>query len=250
MKEFLSVLGEIENKLNIPQPARSRVLLEIGMDMEDTFNLYLEKGMSRKTAIQKTKEQFNPSDDIIAELSELHQSLYTRLVDKLSGQFQSKIEKTGMVVLIIFIALFSGKIIISNSFFFNASSLTLPVMGIGFLAIVLSLNKAFNLYIKMDHNISRLRNGLPSILFLGGASLLAGVIGFFIETYHFFGEAAFNIDNFLMLFTGYLIRISSMMMISLLLTLLVATIWFILINKVLRIEQSESEMLMIQNFSN
>lgn len=250
MKEFSSVLQNIERKLNIPQPARSRVILEICSDMEDAFNFYLGKGDSKAEALRKTREQFDPTDETIAELTDLHQSLYNRLIDKISGQFQSKIEKIGMLLLIIFIALVSGKAISTNSFFLNASSLTIPVLGIGFMAIVLSISKVFNLYIKMEHNRSRLRSGLPVILFLGGASLLSGIIGLFIETYLFFGATAFDIDNFLLLFMGYLIRISSMMMISLLLTLLLAIIWFILINKIFRIEQAEAELLLIQNPTN
>lgn len=241
MKEFTPILTKIENKLDIPQPARARVILEIRTDLDDTFNYYIEEGFTKHEAISKTKEQFDPTDETMAELSELHQSLYNRLIDKVSGHFKNRFEKAGLVFLLVFIIIASGRVLTSNPFFLNSSIFTLPVLSIGLVAVILSIRKVFTLFIKMDHNISRLRKGLPVILFLGGASLLAGVIGLFIETYLFFGAAAFNIDNFLVLFIGYLVRISSMMMISLLVTMLVALIWFLLANKIVYIERVEAE---------
>ncbi len=54
MKQFESQLKKINNKLDLPQPVKSRIVLEIAADMEDTFNFYFDKGMNEKDALQKT----------------------------------------------------------------------------------------------------------------------------------------------------------------------------------------------------
>jgi len=42
MEKFNSILKSISEKIELPQPMKSRILLEISADLNDTYELFLE----------------------------------------------------------------------------------------------------------------------------------------------------------------------------------------------------------------
>ena len=44
MKQFTPILKRINERLNLPQPTKSRIILEITCDLEDAYDFYLENG--------------------------------------------------------------------------------------------------------------------------------------------------------------------------------------------------------------
>ena len=144
-------------------------------------------------------------------------------------------------------------------FFIKGGLFMWPLLILAFVIIILSLVEFYNLYIKKDHNIKKLRSLLHSILFLGGLSLFTGILGYFIElysaeNYRIFLENKFGIilipmgipesDKILIYISDWMIKCSSMIMVSMLVTIFSALIWFILNNKIVKIEQAEAAFLL------
>jgi len=45
MDNFKPILKEINSKLDLPQPTKSRIILEIAADLNDTFDTYKKQGL-------------------------------------------------------------------------------------------------------------------------------------------------------------------------------------------------------------
>ena len=257
MKKFTLFLKSINERLSLPQPLKSQILLEVAGDLEDVYEFYINKGLNEQEAMQKAEEKLDLTDDTLSELIRVHQSVYGKLMNRISEQAQTRWERIFLILTILFVGVLSGRQILSTQFFLQASSFIWPVLGIGCIVIVLSIVKFYNLYIKKDHNIKNLRTGLSSFLFLGGASLFTGIVGYYIELYSAGGLGALleaklilivrvttGLDETSRYIGDWMIKSSSMIMTSMLVTILAALIWFILINKVIKIEQSEAEFLL------
>lgn len=48
MDPFKTLLININNKLELPQPTRSRIILEISADLNDAYHTFQSQGMSKK----------------------------------------------------------------------------------------------------------------------------------------------------------------------------------------------------------
>jgi len=59
MTQFTPILKRINERLDLPQPTKSRIILEIASDLEDTFRFYLQKGLDEQESFQKAEEKFD-----------------------------------------------------------------------------------------------------------------------------------------------------------------------------------------------
>jgi hypothetical protein len=259
MNRFSPLLKEINNKLDLPQKLKSKIILEISADLNDLFQSYLAKGLNEKEALRKAEEKFGLSDEALIQLRRIHEVGFRRLVYNLSQQAQTWLERVSLLLIILLISILGVRAMFVTQFFQQSSILVLPVMGVAFVGIILSFIKFYNLYIKKDHNIQKLRTGLTALISLGGLSLFVGIGGYFLEIYlaggytifppvSFFIAVCFTTEsgNEIIHITEDLMRSSSVGMAGLLVTILIFSIWFFLLNKVLKIEQAESEFLLAE----
>ena len=72
MKEIKPLIKELNEKLEMPQPAKARFILEIALDMQDFYNHCIEKGKLTEEALKATKERFLPDKSTIYEIEDLH----------------------------------------------------------------------------------------------------------------------------------------------------------------------------------
>lgn len=259
MNKFTLFLQRINERLSLPQPLKSQILLEVAGDLEDIYKFYKNKGLNEHEAMQKAEEKLDLTDDTLSELIRVHQSVYGKLMNRISEQAQTRWERVFLILTILFVGVLSGRQILSTQFFLQSSSFIWPILGIGSIVLVLAIVKFYNLYIKKDHNIKNLRTGLGSILFFGGASLLTGTIGYYIELYSAGGFGALleaklivivytnldvGFDETARYIVDWMIESSSMIMTSMIVAIFAALIWFVLVNKVIKIEQSEAEFLL------
>jgi len=257
MNKFTLFLKRINERLSLPQPLKSQILLEVAGDLEDIYEFYKNKGLNEQEAMQKAEEKLDLTDEALSELIRVHQSVYGKLMNRISEQAQTRWERIFLIIIIIFGGVLSIKQFLSTQFFLHSSSFIWPVLGIGCIIMVLSIVKFYTLYIKKDHNIKNLRKRLSSILFLGGGSLLTGTIGYFIELYSAGGFGVLlesklvfvvvttnGLDEKANYIADWMIESSSMVMTGMFVAIFAALIWFILVNKVIKIEQAEAEFLL------
>ena len=66
MTRFANLLSRIRNRLDLPQPTKSRILLEISSDLEDAYHYYMDQGMTHQEAKKKTLVIFDIDDASIS----------------------------------------------------------------------------------------------------------------------------------------------------------------------------------------
>ena len=257
MSRFVFLLNEINEKLDIPQPTKSRVLLEISADMDDLFSTYTEQGKSEEEAFSLTEEMFKLDESAIKELAEIHQPLFRKWMDRFTAQTQTKWERATLVIALLFIALFAGQVISTFDFFQSASAFVYPILGVGLASIVIAIRRFYSLHIKKDHDIHTLRNGLTQLAVLSAVVFFIGAWGYIIEIYSHGGGVALPAGSLINVIitvapsqsqlhglAGCFTRSASVVLSALFISSLIAMLWFILVNKVSQIEQLDAEYLL------
>lgn len=254
MKRFTDLLTGINSKLNLPQPLKSRIIWEIAGDIEDTFNAYLERGLSEEDAESRTRDKFALSDSSIEELTGIHLTPYRRWLGRLSQSGQSKWEKSLFAIIFILVLLSITRVVYSTPFFENASYFVYPILALLLFTTILFFVKFYQFYIKKDHDIKKIRKGLDWILYLCVAIFFLGIAGYFGELYlsgqsveylgPFFFLSFLSESSTLQLSMQWLIRNASMMLTCLGSVMITMLYWFMLINKAGRIEQAEASILL------
>jgi len=243
MNRFATLLQTTSDRLDLPQPAKSRILLEMSADLEDLYSAYREQGLDEASAEARSREHFEASEDAIAELVRIHRTPFQRWMDSLSLQAQTLWERLTLVAILIFILLFAGTEMITAEFFRNASIFVWPVIGVSLGVLLLSVAQVYKIYIKKDHRIPGLRRGLPSLLMLGCGALFLGAYGFFIEFYIWMNRIAEHGVPIPVSFAHWLSAGSATMVVSLVSAIITTLIWYLLVSKVRRIEEAEVSVL-------
>ena len=68
MNRFGGVLQKARDQLQIPEPARTRVLLEMASDLEDSYQIYLSQGCDEPEAVRRAEESFGTSEEALKHL--------------------------------------------------------------------------------------------------------------------------------------------------------------------------------------
>jgi hypothetical protein len=244
MSQFAPLIREIGAELRVPQPARSRILLEIAADLEGMFAHYRSQGLSSGEAAARARETLALSGEALDGLRRIHQPPVRRLLDLLSVQAQAAWERVTLAVLAVCVALLTVREVLTSRGSVGTSSFVWPIAGIAAVALLLGLVKIYALYLKQDHEPLRLRRGLDSLLFLAASSLGLGLLGLMVELYltarRIIGDQEWT-QPYL---PEFLLRSSALMMLSLLVAIAIGVAWFVLLGTVQRIERAEAEGLM------
>ena len=256
MKQFAPMLKNINERLDLPQPTKSRIILEIACDLEDAFNRYLAKGLSEQEAVKEAEERFDLTDESLDELKQIHQTFFKKLVDSISGRVRTRWERAALVMVFLFIIALSAKTIFTTNFLLQASKFTFPILGIFLITLLISCTKFYQLFIKKDHVISNVRSRLSSITVLGSINIFLGIFGYIFELFTadkttmysgFFNSIITVIkltDELFFKSAELIMRCASMAMVCTFVTITTALIYFILLNKIQKIEQAEAAFLL------
>ena len=184
MNDFSSHLRHLATRLPVPEPARSRILLEIATDMEDLFHHLLEGGMEEGEAVESVNEQFDLSDEALRELARIHTSPISCSLEGLSGQARSTWERAilGLVALFVIPGLLAG-LFFQPMLFRDASPLVYGLAGILALGLGLGAWKGFVLFRPGRPRGPIPRRGLRALPGLSLLLLLLGVSGIWVELY-------------------------------------------------------------------
>jgi hypothetical protein len=240
MNRFTGLLAQINQKLDLPQPTKSRILLEIASDLDDMYQIFVHQGLSEREAAAKVQDQYVISDEVLEELVQIHESAFRKLLGKLSEQAQTRWERVVLFAVILFVCGATGNAIFSTRLFEQASGFIWPILGISLGAVIISVRQFFKLYIKKDHNLRRLRDGLSYLLLLSMASLLTGFYGVSVEMYRSTKLIIADVDMTISQIVQWGISCSAMLMVSLLVAIATALVWFVLMDKVERIELADT----------
>ena len=239
MNRFAGFLQEMNARLDLPQPTKSRILLELAADLEDLYQFHCREGLTASDAMQRTLEKFAFSDEALGQLAQVHTTPFRRFFDRLSLQAQSRWERWALIGVLIVILALTGPQFLSTRVFAQANPLAWPLVASSAGALFIALQRIYVLYIKRDHEVRGLRMGLMSLIGLAIFDLLVGVVGFFAKSTVILGPLlrgeTLGPGPSLV---AWLIQALALMSIALTTALLTALIWFSLVSKVAAIERA------------
>jgi hypothetical protein len=120
--------------LTVPEPARSRIVLEVAADMEDLFEEYLARGLSTEDAETAVVDHFDLSEEVLQELIRVHDTPFQRSLESLSGPVRDVWSRSLMAVLAVLVILGSGSLLFRGQLYRDASGLVwviMPILGWG-----------------------------------------------------------------------------------------------------------------------
>ena len=239
MKRFGSLLGDIAERLDLRQPAKGRILLEIAADIEDLFDHLLRTGMDEEGAHAVVTEQFAMTDEVLADLVDLHQTRYQRFVDRLSSQAQGRWERTGLALLVLLMAVTGVPVLTGSGFFREASPVIWPLVGLGLVGLVIGAAIFRRLWLRSNDRDRQRRRGLDALLALSVTSVITGIFGFLLELYLALQRLLFDLAQAWPIVIDWLLRGTPVLLLGLLIAMVTALIWFVSINRIVKLEQAE-----------
>ena len=244
MSTFERILTALNENLVLPQPARSRVLLEIAGDMEAFFELARDQGRSDAEAEQLAIDAFHPSSETVTDLVRLHGSPVALWMDGLSNQAQTVWERVLLAIVLIPAAAVILPVLADQRVFEAAGWLGWPVVGICGAACLLSVFKLYQLVIKLDHRPRVLRRGMTMLFGLSVAPAPLGLLLSVVELYTALGVLVETRSEGELSLVMALLRGSAVMSLALTASILGCVLWFFLNRWIASIEEKEVELLL------
>jgi hypothetical protein len=253
MDPFKTLLININNKLELPQPTKSRIILEISADLNDAYRTYQNQGMDEKEAIEAAKQKFDLDKQSLNELIHIHQTSFRRWLDHLSEPAQTWWERVILICLLTFIIISGGITIMKIPFVEQASPFVWIIYILTIIAFAVFTQKMYQIYIKKDHRLSKVKKGIPFLLLISGLSLVSCMWGYFWQLYNFkeWGHILetkmiylLHTRHPLYPMVDWMISSSSFIMIGILAAILIALMWYFLMNKISKIEEAEAAILL------
>ncbi len=244
MNRFATLLNDIDARLDLHQPAKGRILLEIAADIEDLFDHHLANGMDEAEAQRAVEEDFDFSDEVLAELVDLHQTRYQGFMDRLSEQAQNRWERGGLALLVLLMAISGGPILAESDLFRVMNPVTGLILCIAVVGLILGMAIFHRLFIQKEKRTRRWRRGLPLLAALSVTSLVLSMFGFSVGLYLALRRLIFRLDEAWPIVIDWLIRAIPIVLFGLLTAMVMALIWFVMVNRIRKLEQTELEYLL------
>ncbi len=239
MNRFAHLLHRIDARLDLPQPTRGRIILEIAADMEDYFDVLQARGVGEADAIHRVEERFSVSEESIAELVAIHQPAFRRFADSLSARARTRFEQILLVALLLSMVAAGGPLLVRAEMIRQANVFVWPILVIGAAAGLIVVAKFYQLFVKKDHRIRILRTGLPLLLLCAGGSLLIGGFGFAVGLFRVLEKLAIDLEGLWLYVVEWLLAAAPVALLGMLVAMATALFWLMLIHAVERIEQME-----------
>ena len=241
MNNINTVLHAIYDRLALPQPVRTRVLLELSGDMEDMKKLYVDHGMSDEDAEKRVLESFDLSDDALEELVKIHCRPLRRFLDHLSFQSRGILERMALVSLAVLCVMILIKGLMTQKILSEAGPLAWPVFAALVGAVLSTSAKLYQLHILQDHRPHPIRRFINLPLGLAGIGLGLGFLGMYGHIFYarFAGGTTIEAVRHLAVAVH---RSAALLTISMSTSLLGAIMWFVSTHTIARLEEDEASL--------
>lgn len=243
MSRFAGVLRQVSDGLELPQPTKSRILLEMAGDLEDLYRHYRRLGLEEQEAVRRAEEAFGASEEAIKRLARVHLS-GGHFADRVTGQVSALWEKVLLFLWALAAVGIAGRVAASERLFRIVSPFVWVVLALATVALAIGLWKLWEL-LRRPAELERLRTGLGTLLFVAAASMAVSICGLFYHlrwfafaSYQGAPEAVFQLAG------NWLLAVSSLMILGLLTAILAGLAWFVLASLVARLENRRAEALL------
>jgi hypothetical protein len=216
-------LRALSEQMSVPLPRRTEFLSELQGDLDAFTTRLIDEGLSRDEAWTRANEALLPDGETLDRLERLHASGYRRLTARVDDRALRRLERAGLAVMMGLVVASGAALLVEAGALRNASTFLWPVLTMGAFLSAASLTKAFQLWIKGDHD--ERRRGLRYLLFLSGGTLLIGTAGVFRDVISLLGtlEQTPNLASEILL--SGLVRETTLMAVSLLIAMAGTAFW-------------------------
>jgi hypothetical protein len=174
---FPDLLSTLQQKLILPQPARSRILLEIADDLEGLYQHYRGTGLDDATARKRAVDEMDLTTGVLTDLIAVHTSPYRRFLDGLSDRARSRWERGLLFVLSVFVCFMVVATVRAGSVFAQANVFVWPSLLCFAIGFILGLERAYVLFLRKAYAAREAQRGLGALLGLSIAQFIIGIAG-------------------------------------------------------------------------
>jgi len=255
MSRFSSFLRQVDSSLNLPEAARARIIIEMHDDMEDLFQSLRDQGFEESEAERRTAEAFSMEPESLHELERIHQTFFRKVIYRASQGTRQLTERVlfyFFIGILTFLSLYNLSVLPPQA---QHNKVVLGMFGIILAAFVFSMIKFYQLFIKKDLIIRKLKTGLLPLIYLAGMNLFIGIGGYYYHLYQSGVRGIIWESKLLILMTPgehfqaleadfrqvnqIMIQVYSVMIVGLIGALLILLLWFFLLGRVTSLMNSE-----------
>lgn len=238
MISFEEELRGLAGRLDLPEPIRSRTLLELRSDLEAMAAALESRGVAEAEARRRALESLLPSPDAVRELRQVHRPLYQRLADRFSVRGRHRLERA-LLGLVAVAYLAGGLVTLAHLELLTAPSTFLwPVLVLSALIAAVGAGKLFELFVAGTHGAG-LRRGLGILLALAATTLVIAFSGTVVDFYAAAGRLADGAPQAPALL-AWLRRDTALLAVALLAASVAGLIWLAAAVRIARSEQAEA----------
>jgi len=238
-----SELRDLAERLDLPQPVRARVILELVSDLADLESELTASGLSPEEARSRAVRMLVPSPEALRDLREVHRPLYARLVDRFSDPARHRLERAVLAVASVALFALGLSRLLGAGMLDLRAPLTLPVLATALAAAAASVWKLFALYVKKQHDVEALESGLSLLPAAAAAASAFAVAGFALDLYGVAGRLEADLSGQASVLLNWLQRDMGLLSAGLLTTLASLGMWLFLSAGVARVRQAEAAVL-------
>lgn len=176
MERFGHVLRRADAELEVREPDRSRILLELAADLEDLYRAYRERGHSEEEARRRAEAWLAPETDDLAALRRLHTPRLGRLLAPLSDVARSRLESLALTLLSLAAVVAGLGTLRATPLGWPPAPAAVVVLVLGALGAAVAARRALDLFVSPRRGL-RVPGWVPGLLTLAAASAVSGALG-------------------------------------------------------------------------
>jgi len=248
MSEFSSRIRQVSERLPIPEPTRSRILLEIATDMEDLFQHYRSQGTAAEEARLAVEEHFDLSEEALQELVRVHTSPLQRSLEGLSVQIRTPWERGVLALVAVIVILGLVPHLLQAPLYRAASPLAFGLLGVLAWAVGTALWRGVALFRpgSQGGRAPVSRRGIKSLPLLALLLLGLGFAGVWVELYRAALVIRGSPDMALPQLVYWLYLASATLVVAISGALLTGLLWYFLETRAAHLEQRAASTLLAE----
>jgi hypothetical protein len=242
--DFTSELRAIAAALDLPAPARARILLELGGDLDDMHEALVGAGMTPAEARRRAIDVLVPEPATLAALVGQHRPFYQRLADGLADPLRHRLERAGLIAGVATLLAFALIVLSDFDLLVDPAAATIPLLALGAAFCGLALWKLFEVHVRRDHRPGRLRRGLGWLPAVATAAVVLALGGIAVDLYLVAGHLEAGAADRTSVLLAWLRRDAAMASLGLIVGSLAIALWIWLSASIARVEEAEADVLL------
>jgi hypothetical protein len=244
MSDFAAALRRIDSRLHLPQPARSRVILELAGDLEELYEHYRDKGLAEDAAREAALSDLDASDEVLTALAEVHASAARKGMDRLVRQAEAPWARALLVVVLAGGMVAAARAALTPMFVEDAGMFLWPVG----LCLLAGLATGATLLLRLqrfdadDPTLAHVLLDRLAVLIV--AEVVISAVGSWLELYWAAGRMVDARGELTVQLFGWLVRSSALVSAGILGALVLSVLWFFASYRTAVLEDARAALLM------